>query len=211
MNSRVEKFPAGRRKIALAQPVLLSVLFASALLGAARAAETPAPKSEKPKLTHETAEPLPPGPSRSGGAPPRIPEGFPDLVSGLKATPGVLGVETARTGSGKNVIFAWFKDKAAAVRWYNSDMHRTAQKRFFPNRPAHQPLALVPDDVGPIMAIASITFADSARAAVTNLPVSQIAIELYSPLPGGVFLWSRFAPDSLEVKGMLDYTPQPGR
>ena len=29
------------------------------------------------------------------------PGGFPDLVAGLKATPGCLGVETARTASGK--------------------------------------------------------------------------------------------------------------
>ncbi|MDT4898958.1 MAG: hypothetical protein QOH25_4035 [Acidobacteriota bacterium] len=40
--------------------------------------------------------------------------GFPDLVAGLKATPGCLGVETARTDSGKSVIFAWFEDKKAA-------------------------------------------------------------------------------------------------
>jgi hypothetical protein len=35
---------------------------------------------------------------------------FPDLVGPLKATPGCLGVETARTASGKMVIFAWFED-----------------------------------------------------------------------------------------------------
>ena len=34
---------------------------------------------------------------------------FPDLVGPLKATPGCLGVETARTASGKMVIFAWFR------------------------------------------------------------------------------------------------------
>jgi hypothetical protein len=36
--------------------------------------------------------------------------GFPDLklVEGLQATPGCLGVETARTAGGKQVIFAWF-------------------------------------------------------------------------------------------------------
>jgi heme-degrading monooxygenase HmoA len=63
--------------------------------------------------------------------------GFPDLVGGLKATPGCIGVETARTSGGKNVIFAWFRDKAAVLSWYKSDMHRGAQDRFFPNRPAH--------------------------------------------------------------------------
>jgi hypothetical protein len=42
--------------------------------------------------------------------------GFPDLVAGLKATSGCLGVETAQSSSGKNVIFAWFEDKKAAIR-----------------------------------------------------------------------------------------------
>jgi quinol monooxygenase YgiN len=50
--------------------------------------------------------------------------GFPDLVAGLKATPGCLGVETARTTSGKMVIFAWFENKKAVLNWYNSDMHQ---------------------------------------------------------------------------------------
>jgi len=37
------------------------------------------------------------------------PEGFPGLVGGLQAIEGVLGVETATTASGKQVIFAWFE------------------------------------------------------------------------------------------------------
>src|SRR5262249_43662178 len=85
------------------------------------------------------------------------PGGFPDLVAGLKATPGCLGVETARTGSGKNVIFAWFKDKQSCLAWYDSDMHKDVMKKFFPKRPAHEALENVPEDVGPILAIASVT------------------------------------------------------
>ena len=131
---------------------------------------------------------------------------FPDLVGGLKAIEGVVGVETARTSSGKEVIFAWFEDKAAALRWYYSDMHRGVQDAFFPNRPPHVPLEHVPDDVGPIMAIATITMADSAYFAETSLPISQIAIELYKPLPGGLFLGGRFAPDGVKVEGMLGLT-----
>ena len=42
-----------------------------------------------------------PAGAKSGG------KDFPDLVGALKASPGCLGVETARTGSGKEVIFAW--------------------------------------------------------------------------------------------------------
>ncbi len=133
---------------------------------------------------------------------------FPDLVGGLKAVEGVLGVETASTSSGQQLIFAWFEDKAAALRWYYSEMHRGVQDAFFPDRPAHVPLENVPDDVGPIMAIASVTMADSAQFAETSLPISQIAIELYQPLPGGLFLGGRFTPQGVKVKGMLDLTPK---
>ena len=129
--------------------------------------------------------------------------GFPDLVSGIAAIEGVVGVETAQTSSGKQVIFAWFEDKAAALRWYYSEMHRGVQDAFFPDRPAHIPLEHVPDDVGPIMAIASVTIADSAHFAETSLTISQIAIELYTPLPGGLFLGGRFAPEGVKVEGMM--------
>jgi len=49
---------------------------------------------------------------------------LPSLAAALKESPGCLGVEVARTASGKSVIFAWFEDKKAALAWYNSDTHR---------------------------------------------------------------------------------------
>ena len=130
--------------------------------------------------------------------------GFPDLVSGLKATPGCLGVETARTSGGKNVIFAWFENKDAVLKWYYSDMHQGAMKMFPGDR--RKPLTLVDGD-GPILAIASVTVADKPMPG-TNIPISQIAIELYRPLPGGIALGGRFAPSSLKVQGLVD-VPMP--
>src|ERR1700693_1871981 len=112
--------------------------------------------------------------------------GFPDLVAALKATPGCLGVETAQTASGKSVIFAWFEDKKAVLKWYYSDTHQAIVKRFFPDtKRTRKPLADVPDDSGPIMAVASITL--TAKPTKENpLPFRQIAIELYRPLGGGL-------------------------
>ena len=133
---------------------------------------------------------------------------FPDLVAALKATPGCLGVETAKTGSGKQVIFAWFEDKKAVLKWYYSDMHQQVMKQFFPGRDISKPLKAVPDDSGPIMAIASITLADKPRFKETPLPISQISIELYQPLSGGIFLGDRFAPKGLKVPKLRDYTPK---
>ena len=130
--------------------------------------------------------------------------GFPDLVAGLKATPGCLGVELARTMSGKQVIFAWFENKKAVLNWYYSDMHRSVVKQFVPNATERTPMADVPDDGSPIMAIASLTFAQKSDSGIAAPPFSQIAIELYRPLPGGLAVGGRFAPAMLKVPGMRE-------
>lgn len=133
--------------------------------------------------------------------------GFLPLVAALKSTPGCLGVETARTGSGKNVIFAWFEDKKAVLKWYHSDTHQQVMKQFYSAEGYNKPLRDVPDDSGPILAIASITFAEKPQFKEIKLPISQIAIELYQPITGGLFLGGRFAPENLKVPKIRDYTP----
>src|SRR5688572_21034408 len=143
----------------------------------------------------------------AGQARPQPPPGFPDLVGALKSTPGCVGVEVARTGSGKQVIFAWFEDKKAALNWYYSDTHQAAMKQFFPQsqEPSKRtPMKDVPDDAGPVLAIASLTLADKAPGDITTLPISQIAIELYRPLPGGISLGGRFAPAAVKVPGLRE-------
>jgi hypothetical protein len=131
---------------------------------------------------------------------------FPDLGEGLRKTDGCLGVDSARTESGKQVIFAWFKDKRAVLDWYHSDMHEGVMNKFFPNRPDREPLADIPDDSGPILAIASITFSDKSQFANTPLPISQIAIELYQPISGGLSMGGTFAPEGLKVDGLKVYS-----
>lgn len=159
----------------------------------------------QPQPQPQAGQPEPGQPAQAEG-------GFPDLASGLKTTPGCLGVEMARTASGKNLIFAWFQDKRAVMRWYGSEMHQQAMDTFFPHNESapdhHAPLEGLADDFGPVMAIASITMADQSKFQETSLPVSQIAIELYAPLSGGLFLGSRFAPEGVKVPDMTDYTPR---
>jgi quinol monooxygenase YgiN len=126
-------------------------------------------------------------------------KGFPDLVAALKASPGCLGVETARTASGKSVIFAWFEDKKAALAWYYSDTHQQVMKRFLPDaKSGRKPLADVPEDSGPIMAVASLTPNDKPTKD-NPAPFKQIAIELYQPLGGGLAIGGRFAPEKMKV------------
>ena len=69
-------------------------------------------------------------------------------------------------------------------------------------------MADVPDDGKPIMAIASVVLARPQDGLPQKglPPVSQIAIELYTPLPGGLALGGRFAPMGVNVPGLL-YTP----
>ena len=66
------------------------------------------------------------------------------------------------------------------------------------------------DDTGPIMAIASITMSDAAQLKESKMPISQIAIELYRPLSGGIYLGGRFAPDGVKVRGMQNVGPPAG-
>ena len=83
-------------------------------------------------------------------------KGTPDLIGALKSTPGVLGVEVGQMISGKQVIFAWFENKKAVLTWYYSDTHRSLQKAFAPGSPDRTPMADVPDDGSPVLAIASL-------------------------------------------------------
>jgi hypothetical protein len=137
--------------------------------------------------------------------PPAQRSGGPDLVAALTATPGCLGVETARTVSGKQVIFAWFENKQAVLNWYNSDVHRKLMDGFGGGgRRPNGPLAGVPDE-GPVLAIASLTIdAATAEGGDLKAAMSQIAIELYAPLPGGLAAGGRFAPSTVNVPGLIE-------
>lgn len=144
-------------------------------------------------------------------APQGPPGGLPDVIGMLKATPGVLGVDAAQTMSGKQVIFAWFENKKAALNWYYSEGHQKLIKTFVSDGNAGRaPMADVPDDGSPILAIASLTLSKQPQLSGVQLPVSQIAIELYAPLPGGLAAGGRFAPSSVKVRGMVE-TPMPAK
>jgi hypothetical protein len=88
-------------------------------------------------------------------------------------------------------------------------MHRAAMQKFFPNVDRRPPLETIPDDSGPLMVIASVTFSDKPQFAETpGLPISQISIEVYKPMTGGIYLGTRFAPDALKVPGSPAYVPK---
>ncbi len=131
--------------------------------------------------------------------------GFPSVVNALRASPGCLGVETGQTASGRRVIFAWFEGKKALVDWYHSDVHQRAMRAAFPNqRFEREPLPDLAEDSGPILTIVSVKFADAPAPGATAPAITSIGIELYGPLPGGVAVGGRFAPEAIKVRGLRE-------
>ena len=113
----------------------------------------------------------------------------------------------ARTASGKQVIFAWFENKKAVLAWYTSETHIHAMQLVFPgHQPSASALKDIPDDT-PVLTIASVTPADPANAAPGAPPFTQIAIEHYTPLAGGIAVGGRFAPAALTVPRPREVTP----
>jgi heme-degrading monooxygenase HmoA len=129
---------------------------------------------------------------------------FSELLNQAKAHPGVLGIETGETSSGKVVIFAWFENKEALVSWYKSDVHQRAMKIAFPKRTFdREPLPDLPADSGQILAIVSLKRRDTPVPEGAS-PAATIGIELYTPLPGGVAVGDRFAPKGIKVPGLRE-------
>ena len=143
--------------------------------------------------------------AKSSPAPaaPGPPAGFPRVLDALRAAPGVLGVETGETAGGRRVIFAWFADKKALVDWYYSEAHQRAMKTLVPaGVPERKPLPDLADETENILAIVSVKFVETG--------IASIGIELYGPLPGGIAVGGRFAPDAVKVKGLREIK-LPGR
>ena len=139
-------------------------------------------------------------------APAQAPQaGFAALLEAARAHPGCLGIETGRTTSGKQVIFAWFENKVALVAWYKSDAHQRAMQVAFPNRTFNrEPLPDTPDESGQILAVVSLQLNDGPAPDGARLAIATIGIELYTPLPGGVAVGGRFAPQAIRVPGLRE-------
>jgi len=129
------------------------------------------------------------------------------LMEGLRETEGCLGVDAGRMQSGKNVIFAWFADKEAVLRWYLNPTHRRFMSMLGDRATGgDKPLAHVPDKT-PLLVVASITFTGKPEIDGVPMPISSIAIEIFTAAPGGAFINERFSPKSFPIpQGMHDYT-----
>jgi len=146
-----------------------------------------------------------PVPSFAQGSLPSQPEFGKLHVEAAQASPGCLGVKLGRTENGTNVIFAWFESKQALVTWYKSDFHQWAMRTVFPNQTFdREPMPDVPENSGPILALVTLKLAEAPQPG-SPIPIETIGIELYTPLPGGVAVGGRFAPQSVTVPGMRQF------
>ena len=128
------------------------------------------------------------------------------LVKEIESVEGNLGVKTARTHDGDELIFAWFEDKPALMRWFRHDYHRKLLRDA--GRPEDGVAARhFGDTVGPILVIASVQY----RGAPGSLEGSmfddpdgrkplRFAIEYYTPMPGGAYFASPFAPPAVATR-----------
>jgi len=130
---------------------------------------------------------------------------FPNLQKGLMETPGCLGVQAfAVNGGRKQVIAAWFENRKAVDAWYHSAMHSDAMAKYFPKMGKQQKaFPAFTDEKSPILVIASVTPGNKPIGSGSNLHVDQIAIEGYTPVPGGLAIGGTFAPEKLAVPGLI--------
>jgi hypothetical protein len=91
------------------------------------------------------------------------------------------------------------------LTWYYSEPHQHLMQQFSSGaRRPGGPLTGVPDDGRPVLAIASLTMPVPPQNGDVKAATTQIAIELYAPLPGGLAAGGRFAPASVKVPGLIE-------
>ena len=108
-----------------------------------------------------------------------------NAVRALRISPGCSGVELAGTQSGKQCIFALFKDRASLVTWYRSEAHQSLLGKVVSYREGRDftPAAAMNDD-GPVMVIATMT--PVAQSETVPPRTVLLSVELFRPTPGGV-------------------------
>lgn len=149
--------------------------------------------------------------ARSGsGQPPKRPDpsGEDRVASDIAKSPGCQGVRKLETSDGVKIYFSWFKNKEAALTWYNHRFHLSAMAlvaQSFPGQTIHKPLRHVKDTDAPILVVTTMKHKDRAKTKPGEFPFVQLSMELYTPLPGGMTLGGRFAPTAVEIPKTMVY------
>lgn len=183
---------------------LLVVPAVSVLAFAGILAIAPSPsKAEEQPQSQPQSQPASGRPQQSGGRPDmgRL------LIEGLRASEGCLGADAAQLQSGKLAIIAWFKDVEAAKKWYYSETHARFMNAAGGDPEAREPMRHITDPKTPVMVIAAITLGGE-KVLPGPMPISQISIEMYTPLPGGAAVNGRLAPEGFNIPHFRNLDPQ---
>lgn len=130
------------------------------------------------------------------------------VASDIAKTPGCQGVRMLEADDGTKIYFVWFKNKTAALTWYDNAFHQAAMtlmKQSFPTQIIRKPLRHVQDKDKPILVVASLRHADRAKMKAGEFPFVQLSMEMYKPLPGGMSFGGRFAPADVEIPQLTEY------
>lgn len=128
--------------------LLVPAVSVLAFAGILALAPSPSKAEAQPQSQTQTARPQQPGGRPDMG---RI------LIEGLRASEGCLGAEAAQLQSGKLAIIAWFKDVAAAKKWYYSETHARFMNAAGSDPEAREPMRHITDPNTPVMVMATIT------------------------------------------------------
>ena len=134
------------------------------------------------------------------------------LLEEIASVEGAYAVKSARVHDGTELIFAWFEDRAAVLRWFEHPYHRKLLRDA--GRPEDGVAAQhFGDDVGPILVLASVAYPaerGSIHASMFDDPVagrpSRFSVEYYVPLAGGAYMVEPFAPPGVQerISGLRD-------
>ncbi|MEL6369289.1 MAG: hypothetical protein AAFR03_01105 [Pseudomonadota bacterium] len=134
------------------------------------------------------------------------------LVAAIESVDGNLGVHTARSHDGVELIMAWFENKRAVLNWFEHPYHRKMLADA--GRPEDGIAAQhFGHHTGPILVIASVAYRGapgSLEAPMFDDPdgrkPTRFAVEYYVPLAGGAYMIEPFAPPEAAamVHGLRD-------
>lgn len=134
------------------------------------------------------------------------------IVDAIHEVDGSMGVHTARTHDGVELILAWFENRDAVLGWFEHPYHRKLLREAGRDEDgiAAQHFS---DDSGPILVIASVAYEGSPGSLDGSMfddpdgrRPTRFSVEYYTPLSGGAYMVQPLAPASVaeSVYGLRD-------
>lgn len=125
-------------------------------------------------------------------------------IRAIESLPGCLGVRSFEREEGGDVSFIWFKNRKTANALFKSTFHLDTMEQIQQTtrkRKRRKLLKFVPKDTGPILIVVTRMSEDEKGDSTP----AQYAVELYTPLSGGLSFGGRFAPKGIKIPKMRRY------